>query len=195
MAQAADIVIFKVIKKPLVVWLSQVIHKVVIQNPVRSKEAMWPKKWLLLDEDIISNCPSEKAPPQSLIRALNRCHLDRWAFIPAGIFLVKQVKSKESSNLFTCEAKERLNRNNYIWLSRVSQCVGAFDVKQSKRSLGTHSKETLQNDFLLSFICIYKGQTWKKKHFPQRQTIIKLCGAISLVSFRGAYWVVHSMLF
>lgn len=73
--------ISKVIKKPLVVWLSQVIHKVVIQNPVRNEEGMQLKKWLLLDEDIISNCPSEKAPPQSPIYELNCCHLDRLAFI------------------------------------------------------------------------------------------------------------------
>lgn len=37
---AVNIVIFKVIKKPLVVRLSQVIHKVVIQNPVRNQEGL-----------------------------------------------------------------------------------------------------------------------------------------------------------
>lgn len=69
--------IFKVIKKPLVEWLSQVIHKVVIHYPVRNQEGLRLKKWLLLDEDIISNCPSEKAPPQSPVYELNRCHLER----------------------------------------------------------------------------------------------------------------------
>lgn len=34
----ADTVIFKVIKKTLAEWLSQVIHKIVIQNPVRNQE-------------------------------------------------------------------------------------------------------------------------------------------------------------
>lgn len=57
--------IFQVIKKPLVVWLWQVIHQVVIQNPVRNEEGLQLKKWLLLDEDITSTWPSEKAPPQS----------------------------------------------------------------------------------------------------------------------------------
>lgn len=55
------IVIFKVIKKPLQKWLSQVIRKVVIQTlfekPGREEHAL--KKWQLLDEDIMQDCPSE----------------------------------------------------------------------------------------------------------------------------------------
>lgn len=106
-----DTVIFKVIKKPLVLRLSQVIHKAVIQNPVRNQEGLGMKKWLLLHEDIISNCPSEKAPPQSPVYELNRCHLERPDFISSGIFSSNIHILRKSSDLFAGESGKRLNTN------------------------------------------------------------------------------------
>lgn len=136
-----DIVIFKVIKKPLVVRLSQVIHKVVIQNPVRNQEGLRLKKWLLLDEDIISNCPSEKAPPQSPVYELNRCHLERLAFISSGIFSSNRRIMREAQTYLPVNPKKDWTKKDHVWLSRMlSVNVQDFNIKQkkeSKQGLGT----------------------------------------------------------
>ncbi len=63
------IVIFKVIKKPLLKRLSQVIRKVVIQTLFEkpSREECALKKWRLLDEDIMQDCPSENVPSRNIL--------------------------------------------------------------------------------------------------------------------------------
>lgn len=95
-----NIVIFKAIKKPLAVRHSQVIHKVVIQNPVIKQGGLRQKKWLLLDGVIISNCPSEKAPPPSPADELNLCHLGGWAsFLLAFSHQTDDIRRKAQTYL------------------------------------------------------------------------------------------------
>lgn len=56
-----DVVISRVIKKPLAARLSQVIYKAVSGNRVRSEAGRTPRKRLLLDGGLLTNRPAFSA--------------------------------------------------------------------------------------------------------------------------------------
>lgn len=95
------IVIFKVIKKPLQKWLSQVIRKVVIQTlfekPGREEHAL--KKWQLLVEDIMQDCPSENAPSRNILSFLKQANppqliilVSDFIFIAVSLRVLKHLR-------------------------------------------------------------------------------------------------------
>lgn len=82
--------IFKVIKKPLQKRLSQVIRKVVIQTlfekPGREEHTL--KKWQLLDEDIMQDCPSENAAGRNILSFLQQASAPRLIILLSGFIFI-----------------------------------------------------------------------------------------------------------
>lgn len=116
------IVIFKVIKKPLLKRLSQVIRKVVIQTlfekPNMEEHAL--KKWQLLDEDIMQDCPSENAPSRNILSSLKQANppqliilVSEFICIAVSLRILKQKIMKNVSLSFIKSSISVLDLNCY----------------------------------------------------------------------------------
>lgn len=136
------IVIFKVIKKPLQKRLSQVIRKVVIQTlfekPGREEHAL--KKWQLLDEDIMQDCPSENAPSRNILSFLKQANppqliilVSDFIFITVSLRVLKHLRKimKNVSLSFIKSSISVLDLNSSSQLRLtvcVCVCVWQFEI-------------------------------------------------------------------
>lgn len=135
-----DIVIFKVIKKPLVIRLSQVIHKIVIQNPVRNQEGLRLKNWLLLDRVIIQ-LPKWDGSLTIFCLWANSLSFRKMGFHFIWHFLIKKANPEQSPNLFPRASRDRLN-TSYVLLSQMLP-FNIQDFKMKQRTNMALAKDTL----------------------------------------------------
>ncbi len=137
------IVIFKVIKKPLLKRLSQVIRKVVIQTLFEKpgSEECALKKWRLLDEDIMQDCPSENAPSRNILSFLKQANppqlivlLSDFIFITIALRVLKHLrKIMKNVSLFLIKSSVSVLDSNHYGLQCV--CVGIWNGKIVWKSL------------------------------------------------------------